>query len=198
MTRLGSLPWVRLCIFCGSSPGARPEYAAATVELAQLLSGRGIGIVYGGASVGLMGLLADTAMDAGGEVVGVIPEALERKEIARSGLTELHVVGSMHERKALMADQADGFVALPGGVGTLDEFFEMWTWGQLAIHAKPLGLLDVDGYFDHLLAFADEMVRAGFLSTAHRAMISVSASPGPLLDAMATAVAPPEKWRDLR
>src|SRR5207244_8499588 len=158
MTRTGTLPRVHLCIFCGSSPGARPEYAAATVELAQLLSSRGIGIVYGGASVGLMGLLADTAMAAGGEVVGVIPNALERKEIARRGLTELHVVGSMHERKALMAELSDGFVALPGGSGTLEELFEVFTWSQLGLHRKACALLNVVGYHDGLAPFLDRAV----------------------------------------
>jgi uncharacterized protein (TIGR00730 family) len=189
---------MRIAVYCGSKAGADETFRVAAESLGHELVRRGVGLVYGGARVGLMGILADTVLHGCGEVIGVIPAQLQERELAHPGLTQLHIVGSMHERKALMADQADGFVALPGGVGTLDEFFEMWTWGQLGIHAKPLGLLDVDGYFDHLLAFADEMVRAGFLSAAHRAMISVAASPGPLLDAMATAVAPPEKWRDLR
>jgi uncharacterized protein (TIGR00730 family) len=189
---------MRIAVYCGSKAGANDTFRATAEAFGRELVRRGIGLVYGGARVGLMGILADTVLRGSGEVIGVIPAQLQERELAHPGLSQLHVVGSMHERKALMADQADGFVALPGGVGTLDEFFEMWTWGQLGIHTKPLGLLDVEGYFDHLLAFADEMVRAGFLSAAHRAMISVSASPGPLLDAMATAVVPPEKWRDLR
>src|SRR5882757_6715329 len=189
---------MRIAVYCGSKAGSDDSFRAAAEALGDELVRRGVGLVYGGARVGLMGILADTVLRGGGEVIGVIPAQLQERELAHAGLTQLHVVGSMHERKALMADQADGFVALPGGVGTLDEFFEMWTWGQLGIHAKPLGLLDVGGYFDHLLSFADDMVRAGFLSAAHRAMISVSALPGPLLDAMATAVVPPEKWRELR
>ena len=197
MTRTGSLPRVRLCIFCGSSRGARPEYAAATVGLAQLLSSRGIGIVYGGASVGLMGLLADTAMAAGGEVVGVIPNALERKEIARRGLTELHVVGSMHERKALMAELSDGFVALPGGSGTLEELFEVFTWSQLGLHRKACALLNVVGYYDGLAAFLDHAVQERFLRPEHRAMLLCESTPAAVLDAL-ESFEPPivDKWID--
>ena len=197
MTRPGSLPWVRLCIFCGSSPGARPEYSAATVELAQLLASRGIGIVYGGASVGLMGLLADTAMQAGGEVVGVIPSALERKEIARGGLTELHVVASMHERKALMAELSDGFIALPGGSGTLEELFEVFTWSQLGLHRKACALLNVAGYYDRLTAFLDHAVAERFLRAEHRAMLLCERSPRAVLDAVESFEAPVvDKWID--
>jgi uncharacterized protein (TIGR00730 family) len=197
MTRPGSLPWVRLCIFCGSSPGARPEYSAATVELAQLLASRGIGIVYGGASVGLMGLLADTAMQAGGEVIGVIPSALERKEIARGGLTELHVVASMHERKALMAELSDGFIALPGGSGTLEELFEVFTWSQLGLHRKACALLNVEGYYDRLAAFLDHAVAERFLRAEHRAMLLCERSPRAVLDAV-ESFEPPlvDKWID--
>jgi uncharacterized protein (TIGR00730 family) len=188
---------VRLCIFCGSSPGARPEYAAATTELATLLAGRGIGIVYGGASVGLMGLLADTALEAGGEVVGVIPEALERKEIARSGLTELHVVGSMHERKALMAELADAFVALPGGIGTFEELFEVYTWAQLGLHRKPLGLLDVAGYYAPLETMLDHAVEERFLRPETRAMLVRDDSLDGLLARFAAWQAPgAPKWID--
>ena len=188
---------MRLCIFCGSSPGARPEYAAATTELATLLTGRGIGIVYGGASVGLMGLLADTALEAGGEVVGVIPEALERKEIARSGLTELHVVGSMHERKALMAELSDGFIALPGGSGTLEELFEVFTWSQLGLHRKACALLNVAGYYDGLAAFLDHAVDERFLRPEHRAMLLSEDTPATVLAAL-EAFDPPvaDKWID--
>jgi uncharacterized protein (TIGR00730 family) len=197
MTRTGSLPRVRLCIFCGSSPGARPAYAAATVELAQLLAGRGIGIVYGGASVGLMGLLADTAMAAGGEVIGVIPQALQRREIARAGLTELHVVGSMHERKALMAELSDGFIALPGGSGTLEELFEVFTWAQLGLHRKACALLNVAGYYDRLAAFLDHAVDERFMRAEHRAMLLCERSPTAVLEALESFEAPVvDKWID--
>jgi uncharacterized protein (TIGR00730 family) len=188
---------MRLCIFCGSSPGARPEYAEATVELARLLAGRGIGIVYGGASVGLMGLLADTAMEAGGDVVGVIPNALERKEIARHGLTELHVVDSMHERKALMAELSDAFIALPGGSGTLEELFEVFTWSQLGLHRKACALLNVAGYYDGLATFLDHAVAERFLRAEHRAMLLCERTPTGVLDAL-ERFEPPlvDKWID--
>jgi uncharacterized protein (TIGR00730 family) len=188
---------MRLCIFCGSSPGARPEYAEATVELARLLAGRGIGIVYGGASVGLMGLLADTAMEAGGDVVGVIPNALERKEIARHGLTELHVVDSMHERKALMAELSDAFIALPGGSGTLEELFEVFTWSQLGLHRKACALLNVAGYYDGLATFLDHAVAERFLRAEHRAMLLCERTPTGVLDALERFEAPlVDKWID--
>jgi uncharacterized protein (TIGR00730 family) len=197
MTRPGSLPRVRLCIFCGSSPGARPEYAQATVELAQVLAARGIGIVYGGASVGLMGLLADTAMEAGGEVVGVIPNALERREIARRGLTELHIVGSMHERKALMAELSDGFIALPGGSGTLEELFEVFTWSQLGLHRKACALLNVAGYYDGLATFLDHAVNERFMRPEHRAMLLCENTPDEVLDALEHFEPPVvDKWID--
>jgi uncharacterized protein (TIGR00730 family) len=194
---VSSLPRVRLCIFCGSSPGARPGYAAATAELARLLAGRGIGIVYGGASVGLMGLLADTALEAGGEVVGVIPAALEAKEIAHGGLSELHVVGSMHERKALMAELSEGFVALPGGSGTLEELFEVFTWAQLGLHRKPCALLNVEGYYDGLAGFLDHAVGERFMRAEHRAMLLCEDSPAAVLAAL-EAFEPPlvDKWLD--
>jgi uncharacterized protein (TIGR00730 family) len=188
---------MRVCIFCGSSPGARPEYAEATVELARLLAGRGIGIVYGGASVGLMGLLADTAMEAGGEVVGVIPDALERKEIARHGLTELHVVDSMHERKALMAELSDAFIALPGGSGTLEELFEVFTWSQLGLHRKACALLNVAGYYDGLAAFLDHAVDERFLRPEHRAMLLCERTPAAVVDALTAFDVPVvDKWID--
>ena len=197
MTRPGSLPRVRLCIFCGSSPGARPAYARATQELARLLAGRGIGIVYGGASVGLMGLLADTALAAGGEVTGVIPQALEAKEIAHSGLTRLEVVGSMHERKALMAQLSDGFIALPGGSGTLEELFEVFTWSQLGLHRKPCALLNVAGYYDGLAGFLDHAVEERFMKAAHRAMLLCEDTPGAVLAALERFEAPVvDKWLD--
>ncbi|MBX3024033.1 TIGR00730 family Rossman fold protein [bacterium] len=187
----------RVCVFCGSSPGNSPEFARAAERLGRALAEAGIGLVYGGASVGLMGRLADSALAAGGEVVGVIPRALVDREVAHHGLADLRVVGSMHERKALMADLADGFVALPGGLGTLDELFEILTWAQLALHAKPVGLLDVDGYFAPLLAFLDSAVAARFLAPAHRAMLLVADDPAALLTAFRGYTPPPPfKWID--
>jgi hypothetical protein len=197
MTLPGSLPWVRLCIFCGSSPGARPDYAAATEELARLLAQREIGVVYGGATVGLMGLLADTAMAAGGEVIGVIPAALEAKEISHRGLTDLHVVGSMHERKALMAELSDGFIALPGGSGTLEELFEVFTWSQLGLHRKACALLNVAGYFDGLTSFLDHAVQERFLKAEHRAMLLCQDTAAAVLDALDRYEPPAvDKWID--
>jgi uncharacterized protein (TIGR00730 family) len=187
----------RLCVFSGSSPGAHPDYAEATAALGRALAGAGIGVVYGGASVGLMGTVADAALAAGGEVVGVIPAALRDREIAHPGLSELHVVGSMHERKALMADLSDGFVALPGGTGTLDELFEVYTWTQLGLHAKPLGLLDVRGYYASLVAFLDHAVAERFVTAEHREMLVVAERPEALLDAFRRWRAPVRaKWID--
>src|SRR5829696_1554658 len=178
----------RLCVFCGSSPGADPAYAAATAELGEALARAGIGLVYGGASVGLMGIVADAAAAAGGEVVGVIPQALVDREIAHPGLTELHVVGSMHERKAMMADLADGFIALPGGMGTLEELFEVYTWAQLGLHSKPLGVLDVRGYFAQLAAFLDHAVAERFVTAEHRGLLVVEERAAALLAAF-------RRWR---
>ena len=187
----------RICVFCGSSPGARPEFGAAAEQLGHALAGAGIGLVYGGASVGLMGRLADSALAAGGEVIGVIPRALVDQEVAHHGLADLRVVGSMHERKALMADLADGFIALPGGMGTLDELFEILTWAQLGLHHRPIGLLDVAGYFAPLLAFLDGAVAARFLAPPHRAMLLVERDPEALLAAFrAYQPPPPFKWVD--
>src|ERR1043165_174167 len=146
-------PFRRVCVFCGSSPGARPEYRQAAEAMGRLLASRRIGLVYGGGNVGLMGLLADAALSAGGEVIGVIPRHLDAREVAHRGLPDLRVVASMHERKALMADLSDAFIALPGGLGTLEEMFEILTWAQLGLHRKPCGLLNVLGYFDRLLSF---------------------------------------------
>lgn len=154
---------LRVCVFCGSAPGARPSYEAAARALGTELARRGVGLVYGGAAVGLMGSVADAALAAGGEVVGVIPGALVDREIAHAGLTELRVVGSMHERKALMAELSDAFVALPGGMGTLEELFEVFTWRQLGLHAKPIALLDVEGYWAGLVAFLEHAEAEGFL-----------------------------------
>ncbi|MFD8494368.1 TIGR00730 family Rossman fold protein [Amycolatopsis sp. NPDC059657] len=176
----------RICVFCGSSMGNSPEYAAAAAALGTLLASRGIGLVYGGASVGTMGAVADAALAAGGEVIGVIPEALSSVEISHPGLTELHIVADMHERKAKMAALSDGFLALPGGAGTLEELFEIWTWAQLGLHTKPLGLVDVAGYYAPLRVFVDHMVTEGFLRPAHRDFIVVDPDPAVLLDAFAT------------
>jgi len=161
----------RICVFCGSSVGSRPVYVEAARELGRTLAERGLGVVFGGGKVGLMGVLADAALAAGGEAIGVIPEAMVAREIAHNGLTELRVVHSMHERKTLMADLADAFIALPGGYGTLEEFFEAVTWTQLAIHSKPCGLLNVAGYYDALLALLDRAVSDGFIRGANRSLI---------------------------
>ena len=170
-----------ICVFCGSGAGNRPEYVASARGLAALLQSRGWGLVYGGGRVGMMGALADAALAAGVQTVGVIPQALVEREVAHTGLTELRVVSSMHDRKALMADLADGFVALPGGLGTLDEFFEICTWAQLGIHAKPCGLVNVAGYFDPLLAVLDRAVEEGFLNETHRSIVMVESSAEALL-----------------
>ncbi|MGO9097008.1 MAG: TIGR00730 family Rossman fold protein [Bryobacteraceae bacterium] len=161
----------RLCVFCGSSFGSRPIYREAALEVGRGLARRGIGLVYGGASVGLMGALADAALEAGGEVIGVIPRALVEKEIAHRGLSELCVVESMHERKARMAERADAFLALPGGFGTLEEVFETLAWRQLRIHRKPCGLLNTAGYYDGLLAMLDHAAAEGFLRPENRALL---------------------------
>lgn len=187
---------MRICVFCGSSPGRSPLYIASARAFGRTLAERHVGVVYGGASLGAMGALADAALDAGGEVVGVIPEQLLEREIAHRGLSDLHIVADMHERKALMADVADGFVALPGGAGTLEEFFEVWTWAQLGLHHKPLGLLDVDNYFQPLLRFIDHMVTEQFLHAAHRDMIVVASDPVVILDRFAMYRPPRSKWRD--
>jgi uncharacterized protein (TIGR00730 family) len=171
----------RLAVFCGSNPGARPEYVEAARSLGRLLCQRGIGIVYGGSSVGLMAALAESMLDDLGDVIGVIPRMLVEREVANRALTDLRIVGSMHERKALMAQLADGFIALPGGIGTLEEFFEMWTWAQLGMHDKPCGLLNVAGYFDPLLEFLDRAVAEKFVRDVHRKMVIVESDPGELL-----------------
>ena len=172
----------RLCVYCGSSPGSRNAYVSAAKELAQLLVASNIELVYGGSSKGVMGVLADAVLAGGGRVSGVIPQSLIDKEVAHHGLTELHVVNSMHERKSLMAVLADGFVAMPGGFGTLEEIVEVLTWGQLQFHTKPCGLFNVDGYFDHLLAYFDHATREGFLREEHHEMLLVANTPAELLD----------------
>ena len=187
----------RLCVFAGSSSGGRPEYRHAAEELGRTLGERRIGLVYGGARVGLMGVVADATLAARGEVIGVIPEALVAKEVAHTGLSDLRVVDSMHERKAVMADLADGFIALPGGWGTLEELFEVVTWAQLGLHRKPCGLLNAAGYFDGLLTFVDHSIHEGFVRGEHRAIISVAGTAGVLLDRLAAYDAPRvEKWLD--
>jgi uncharacterized protein (TIGR00730 family) len=171
--------------------GANPVYVEAARAMGRLLAQCGLGLVYGGGDVGLMGILADSALAAGGEVIGVIPEALLKLEVGHPDLAELRVVGSMHERKAMMAEMADAFIALPGGIGTLEELFEVWTWGQLGLHTKPLGLLDVGGYFSHLRAYLDHMVAEGFLKERHRAMARISDDPAVLLSLLSAYEAPP-------
>jgi len=172
----------RVCVFCGANPGARPAYSEATGELARLLVGDGIGVVYGGGGVGLMGTLADAVLAQGGEAIGVIPQALVDKETGHRGLDDLRVVGSMHERKALMAELSDAFVALPGGLGTLEELFEVYTWSQLGLHRKPCGLLDVDGYYAGIAEFLGHAVEERFLREEHRAMLVVERSPRALIE----------------
>ncbi|MBI5086941.1 MAG: TIGR00730 family Rossman fold protein [Acidobacteria bacterium] len=184
-----------VCVYCGSSSRADEWYFAAARAVARVIAGRGLTLVYGGARVGLMGALADEALRLGGRVVGVIPRALVEKEVAHTGLTQQHVVESMHDRKALMSELAGGFIALPGGFGTLDELFEALTWAQLKFHSKPVGLLDVAGYFDGLLAFCRRAVEDGFIHPAHVDMIHVSDDPGALLDSMDGHVPPDAgKW----
>lgn len=186
-----------LCVFCGASPGVRPEYVAAGEALGRLLAARGIDLVYGGGGIGMMGAVARAAIGAGGRVIGIIPERLERKEIAQQGLTELHVVQSMHERKAMMADRADAFVALPGGYGTLEEFFEVLTWAQLGFHTKPVALMNTLGFYDPLFAVLDHMVSEGFVRPQHRGMVLTADDPAGVLHAIGNYQAPTvEKWLD--
>src|SRR5262245_13941046 len=186
----------RLCVFCGSSAGGRPEYTEGARAFGRLLAGHGLGLVFGGGHIGLMGVLADAVLGAGGEVLGVIPQALVDRELAHGGLTELRVVDTMHQRKALMADLADGFAALPGGYGTGDELFEILTWAQLGLHTKPVGLLNTAGFFDPLLAWLDGMVREGFLRPDHRRLLATSADPAELLDILLRHEPAPQmpKW----
>lgn len=184
-----------VCVFCGSNPGNHPAYAQAARALGAAIAQRGQTLVYGGAEVGLMGMVADAALAAGGQVVGIIPQALMDKEIGHKGLTRLEAVGSMHERKARMAELSDGFVNLPGGTGTLEEMFEVWTWGQLGFHAKPIGVLNVRSFYDPLLAFLDHQRDEGFVKPGLRATLLVDTHADALLDAMAAYVAPiVQKW----
>jgi hypothetical protein len=187
----------RICVFCGSSRGSRPAYAEAARQVGAELARRGIGLVYGGGRVGLMGILADAALAAGGEVIGVIPAALLAWEVAHANLTELQVVGSMHDRKARMAELSDAFVALPGGYGTLEEFCEVLTWSQLGLHRKACGLLNVERYYDPLLALLDHAVAERFVRPDHRALVLEATEPDLLLDRLASYEPPVlEKWID--
>lgn len=176
----------RICVFCGSSPGARPEYLHAAEQLGYTLARRNIGLVYGGARVGIMGKIAEAVLEKGGEVIGVIPKGLLEREVAFTGLADLRVVDSMHERKALMADLSDGFIALPGGLGTIEEFFEVVTWAQLGIHPKPCGLLNVEQYYNRLMDFLDHTVNEKFVELEHRAMILMDENPERLLQKFET------------
>jgi uncharacterized protein (TIGR00730 family) len=189
----------RICVYTGSNKGKRPEYQKAAQDLGEAFVARGLGLVYGGGQVGLMGVVADAVLAAGGEVIGVMPRALFPKEVSHPGLTTLYEVESMHERKALMADLADGFIALPGGCGTYDEFFEIFTWAQIGIHQKPIGLLNVAHYFDPLLALIAHGVDEGFISPHHLPLLNQSDDINDLLDRLAdyTPPAPQPKWTDL-
>ena len=171
----------KICVYCGSSSGARPEYMDAAARLGDLLASRKIGLVYGGATCGLMGAVADSVLEKGGAVVGVIPEQFSAR-VGHTRLTELHVTPTMHTRKQKMFDLSDAFIALPGGLGTLDEMFEMFTWGQLGIHAKPCGFLNIAGYYDGLIRFIDHAVQEGFIHSRHRAMIMIESDPVRMLD----------------
>ncbi|HMC66795.1 MAG TPA: TIGR00730 family Rossman fold protein [Gemmataceae bacterium] len=188
----------RICVFCGSKKGDGAEYARSARRLGELLAERKLGLVFGGGHIGLMGVLADAVLQAGCEAIGVIPQALVDKELAHSGLSQLHVVASMHERKAVMADLSDAFIALPGGFGTADELFEILTWSQLGLHSKPIGLLNVSGFFDPLLAWLDRTVQEGFLKAKHRRLLLVADDPERLLDLLAghRRARTTEKWID--
>ena len=186
----------RICVFCGSRPGNRPEYVDAARKLGSLLAERSIGLVYGGARVGVMGAVADATLRGGGEVIGVIPKALVQHELAHDHLTELRVVASMHERKALMAELSDGVIALPGGYGTFEELFETLTWSQLGIHDKAFGVLNIGGFYDGLLALVDHAVDEGFIPEQHRALVLEATEPEAMLDLLTAYEPPPPvvKW----
>jgi uncharacterized protein (TIGR00730 family) len=189
------MPFRRLCVFCGSYTGRRTVYRAATEQLGLLLVERGIELVYGGGNIGLMGVLADTILARGGRAIGVIPESLMAKEVSHTGLTELRIVNSMHERKALMSDLSDGFIALPGGFGTVEEFCEVVTWSQLGLQSKPCGLLNVENYYDHLLELFDHAVREGFLREKNRRLVLDDEDPARLLEKLKVFRSEPTaKW----
>ncbi len=186
---------MNLCVFCGSSVGARPAYRRAAQSLGEELAARGIGLIYGGASVGLMGAVADAVLASGGSAIGVMPRALVDAEVAHENLTELRVVQSMHERKAQMAALSEGFVVLPGGIGTLEEAFEVWTWSQLGLHGKSIGLLNVEGFYDGLERFLDHLVAEAFLRDVHRGILLSDDDPGRLLERIQRAEVPARpKW----
>jgi len=186
-----------ICVFCGASAGDRPTYAGAARALAAQLVERDLTLIYGGGSIGVMGILADAMLAGGGRVIGVLPEHLSRREVAHTGVTEMHIVGSMHERKALMAELSDGFIALPGGLGTMDELFEMLTWTQLGLQRKPCALFDVDSYYASLAAFLDHAVTQRFIAPQHRAMLIVERDAEAVLDRLASTPLPEvSKWMD--
>jgi uncharacterized protein (TIGR00730 family) len=193
--KLFLMNFTRVCVYCGSNSGSRPAYERAAWEMGAALARRGLELVYGGGRVGLMGAIADAVLAEGGKVIGIIPEALVAKEVAHRGLTELRVVNSMHERKAMMVELADAFIALPGGFGTLEEFCEVLTWAQLGLHQKPHGLLNVEGFYDPLLSFFDHAVAENFVRPAHRSLVLAEKEPDRLLDLLAKACPPVlEKW----
>lgn len=181
----------RICVFCGASSGNRPAYAAAAKRVGRELAERGIGLVYGGGNIGLMGTVADACLEAGGYVIGVIPQALVAKEVAHKRLSDLRIVASMHERKAMMAELSDAFVAMPGGFGTFEEWFEVVTWAQLGLHVKPCALLNVDGYYDPLIALIDHAVKEGFINSMHRQLLLSGSDAHQLIDKLVT-------WRPMR
>ena len=186
-----------VCVFCGSSVGAHSAYHQAARDLGTALARRGLTLVYGGGRVGLMGIMAEAALANSGRVIGIIPDHLEEREVGHAGLTELYVVQSMHERKALMAEKSDAFLALPGGIGTLEEFFEVWTWGQLGLHSKPYGLLNVNGFYGPMVRMIDHMVQQEFLRPAHRDLVLVEEDIDRMLDKLARHHPPPQdKWLD--
>lgn len=186
-----------IAVFCGSSPGNSPSYKLAATRLGEYLASQSIELVYGGAQVGLMGAVADGCLAAGGRVFGVLPQALAEVELAHPGLTELHIVPDMHARKYAMAERADGFIAMPGGAGTLEEIFEVWTWTQLGMHKKPLGLLNISGFYDPLIEFLDSIPGAGFMRPAHRDLLQVADQPDQLLAMLRSCVLPDvPKWVD--
>jgi uncharacterized protein (TIGR00730 family) len=189
---------MRICVFCGSSVGARPAYRLAAERLGALLAARSIGLVFGGGGIGLMGVIADAVMAAGGEAIGVIPEGLQRREVGHNGLTRLHVVETMHQRKAMMAYLSDAFIALPGGFGTVEELTEIITWSQLGIQVKPCGLLNIEGYWDGLLAFLDHAISEKFIRPENRELVVVASNEAEMLDKIVSWKAPPqvEKWLD--
>jgi uncharacterized protein (TIGR00730 family) len=185
---------MRICVFCGAASGRRPEFASAARALGAALARRGMGLVTGGGHVGLMGAVADGALEAGGEAIGVIPRALMDRELGHRGMTRLEVVETMHDRKALMAELSDGFAALPGGIGTLEELFEAWTWAGLGIHCKPVGLLDVEGYWGPILDMGDRMVSEGFLPAHLRAALIVAQDPNLLIDRILAYEPTASRW----